>query len=108
MSAIHLCDACYTDLEHNKLQRDGPYNYRWRVAWAEGLADRAAPIATALVEDFFLSTFLSSFIDITYNSQYLNAMSILLRNSVYAPFLEGLLAQEVTEHGTHMSTTVSG
>lgn len=95
MSAIHLCDACYTDLEHNKLQRCLPYSYRWRVAWAERLASREAPAAPALVEDVFLSTFLTSFVDITYNSEYVKAMGILLKNPTYALRLEGLLAQEV-------------
>lgn len=99
MSAIHLCDACYTDLGHNKLQRVCTYNHRWRVAWAEGLTGRA--VAPAFVEDFFLSTFLSSFIDITYNSDYVRALGILLRNPAYALRLEGLLAHEVATLYAH-------
>ena len=99
MIAIHLCDMCYTDLEHNKLQRMGPYSNRWRVAWAEGLAGRE--VAAAFVEDFFLSTFLSSFIDINYNSDYVKTMGILLRNPVHAPRLEGVLAQKIASLYTH-------
>lgn len=95
MSAIHLCDACYTNLEHNKLQRMCPYSYRWRVAWAEGLAVREKPVVVAFVDDFFLSTFLTSFIDITYNSEYMKVIGILLNNPAYALRLEGLLAHEI-------------
>ena len=101
MSAIHLCDACYTDLEHNKLRRCLPYSYRWRVAWAEGLAERTEPVAAAFVEDFFSSTFQVSFIDITYNSEYLKALGILLRNPAYALCLEGRLAHEVATRYAH-------
>jgi hypothetical protein len=53
------------------------------------------------VEDFFLSSFLSSFVDINYNSEYVKTMGILLRNPAHAPHLEGVLAQKIASLYTH-------
>jgi hypothetical protein len=53
------------------------------------------------VEDFFISTFLTSFVDITYNSEYVKTMGILLRNPAHAPRLEGVLVQKIASLYTH-------
>jgi hypothetical protein len=99
MARMHLCDACYTDLEHHKLMRICPQTGPWYIAWAEGLAARTA--SQAVLKDFFMSTFLSSFIDISHGTHYRRAIAILLRHPEHGPMFEGLLVEQIVARYQH-------
>lgn len=82
MDRVHLCSACYTNMEHNKLMRCLPPNNLWRVQWSTHMP---SDVDREILNSFALSTVITYYIDVVHSSDYIKTMNILLNNPAFDP-----------------------